>query len=437
MSIQDLSAWEGVAKRFGSSSDDIDGAFRKTQSLVESIKNGVASGDVLTWLAKAGVNTAQLLDKATPIADKLKLIQGALSKSNAGDAQFFGQKAGYSEDTINMLRETSSNIDGLLTAQKAMNVETAEDLKNAKERSRAWMDLEDTFSRAAKDILNDLTPALEGAAKALKELFKIAGEHKTVTEVLLGTLTAISALKFVALISWFGKLTGAIGGAGVASTGLLGRLAAMGTGLAGKALGGLGMLLHSDDLNKGEEEFLAKQSRSPVKATNSSSLFAGLEKQYGLPAGLLDSVWAQESGRGKNMKSKKGALGHFQFMPGTAKQYGLRNPNDLRESSTAAAHLLSDLLKQFHGNLPQALAGYNWGAGNVTKYGLNRSPLETQNYMRQVQGRMNGGSGNSSEVNIASITVNTKATDAQTMARDMTPALKQYLNVSKANSGLS
>ena len=58
-------------------------------------------------------------------------------------------------------------------------------------------------------------------------------------------------------------------------------------------------------------------------------LFASLEQQHGLPAGLLDAVWATESSRGKRMLSPAGAQGHFQFMPATAKQYGLTDANDL------------------------------------------------------------------------------------------------------------
>ncbi|GAN62586.1 hypothetical protein AA0313_2337 [Acetobacter indonesiensis NRIC 0313] len=41
-----------------------------------------------------------------------------------------------------------------------------------------------------------------------------------------------------------------------------------------------------------------------------------LEKQYGLPNGLLDGMWAQESSRGLNaVPSKAGVLGDFQIMP--------------------------------------------------------------------------------------------------------------------------
>lgn len=113
-----------------------------------------------------------------------------------------------------------------------------------------------------------------------------------------------------------------------------------------------------------------------------------LEGQYGLPAGLLDSVWAAESGRGRAMLSPKGAQGHFQFMPATAKQYGLQDPNDLTQSATAAARMLSDLMAQSGGDVQKALAGYNWGIGNVQRKGMDAAPAETRNYIAKVTGNM-------------------------------------------------
>lgn len=138
---------------------------------------------------------------------------------------------------------------------------------------------------------------------------------------------------------------------------------------------------------QGQQQAAAAPAMAP-KYADAAARMAALEKQYGLPAGLLDSVWQTESGRGKNMRSSVGAQGHFQFMPDTAKQYGLANPDDFNQSSDAAARYYRDLLKKYGGNLEQALAAYNWGPGNVDKKGLANAPLETRNYMNRVMGGM-------------------------------------------------
>ncbi|MFY4008413.1 transglycosylase SLT domain-containing protein [Achromobacter denitrificans] len=119
-----------------------------------------------------------------------------------------------------------------------------------------------------------------------------------------------------------------------------------------------------------------------------AALFDNLEKQHGLPQGLLDSVWLEESGRGRNMLSPAGAQGHFQFMPATAKEWGLKDPNNLEESSEAAARYLKWLLGRTGGDVKKALAAYNGGIGNLERLGLEGMPAESQKYYRDVLGRL-------------------------------------------------
>jgi len=115
-------------------------------------------------------------------------------------------------------------------------------------------------------------------------------------------------------------------------------------------------------------------------------LFAGLERVYGLPEGVLDRMWKKESGRGLYMLSPKGAQGHFQFMPGTAKEWGVDDPNDLNQSATGAARYMSYLMKRYGGDVTKALAAYNWGMGNLESKGLGAAPLETRKYVEDVGG---------------------------------------------------
>lgn len=115
---------------------------------------------------------------------------------------------------------------------------------------------------------------------------------------------------------------------------------------------------------------------------------AGLEKKYQLPSGILDRVWSRESNRGDPnfMRSPKGAKGHFGFMDKTAKEYGLDDPDDFKQSADAAARKWSDLMKRYGGNARMAAAAYNWGDGNLARFGLGNAPKETRGYMDAVAG---------------------------------------------------
>ncbi|MCP6701031.1 lytic transglycosylase domain-containing protein [Klebsiella pneumoniae] len=123
--------------------------------------------------------------------------------------------------------------------------------------------------------------------------------------------------------------------------------------------------------------------------------FGALEGKYGLPAGLLSSVAATESGGDPFAVSPKGAKGPFQFMDGTARDLGLKGMDvyDPHKSADAAARYLRYLLDATGGDLEKALASYNWGLGNVKKKGMNNLPSETRNYVPKVMAGMRPGAG--------------------------------------------
>ncbi|HBR7891115.1 TPA: lytic transglycosylase domain-containing protein [Klebsiella pneumoniae] len=123
--------------------------------------------------------------------------------------------------------------------------------------------------------------------------------------------------------------------------------------------------------------------------------FGALEGKYGLPAGLLSSVAATESGGDPFAESKAGAKGLFQFMPGTAKDMGLKGRDvfDPHKSADAAGRYLRYLLDATGGDLEKALASYNWGLGNVQKKGMDNLPSETRTYVPKVMAGMRPGAG--------------------------------------------
>lgn len=119
-------------------------------------------------------------------------------------------------------------------------------------------------------------------------------------------------------------------------------------------------------------------------------MFNKLESLYQLPAGLLKSVAITESGGNQFAVSGAGAKGLFQFMDGTARDMGLRGNDvfDPEKAAQAAAKYLSQLLRANGGDLSKTLASYNWGIGNVKRYGMRLMPKETRNYIPKVMSNM-------------------------------------------------
>lgn len=109
---------------------------------------------------------------------------------------------------------------------------------------------------------------------------------------------------------------------------------------------------------------------SKVQANAAKYNFSSLESKYGLPSGTLSAIHAIETGNtGKTNQVNKqtGATGGFQFLEGTAKQYGVKDRTDLAQSAEGAAKYMSYLLKLFKGDLEKAVRAYHAGEGNVQK----------------------------------------------------------------------
>ena len=104
----------------------------------------------------------------------------------------------------------------------------------------------------------------------------------------------------------------------------------------------------------------------------------------GLDPNMAVAQLTQESGLNVNAVSSAGARGIAQFMPATAKQYGV-DVTDVRSSIDGWGRYMSKLKNQF-GNEDDARAAYNWGEGNMSKYlkGNRTMPTETKNYNKSI-----------------------------------------------------
>jgi len=133
----------------------------------------------------------------------------------------------------------------------------------------------------------------------------------------------------------------------------------------------------------------AEQEAAAKPSWLDSMYIKELERKRGLPSGSLDYIWQKESNRKLISKpSPKGAKGPFQFMPETATQYGVENPEDFKQSAEGASKYLQYLLKHYNGDIEKAWAAYNWGESNLDKdiaaHGSdwkNYLPDETKKYI--------------------------------------------------------
>lgn len=108
-------------------------------------------------------------------------------------------------------------------------------------------------------------------------------------------------------------------------------------------------------------------------------------ERYRIDPGLIRAVIHVESAFDPMAVSPKGARGLMQLMPETARAYGVENVHDPIQNLEGGVAYLSDLARQYDGDVALALAAYNAGPTAVERAGGIPRYRETIDYIEKIQ----------------------------------------------------
>lgn len=373
-----IKALDYAFRQLGGSGDQI-------RSSLENMSRAMRLNPGLTGLLESLGVQVQGRDRA----DVLNDLVSALSKMPHYIGAQYAQMFGLDPDTLLTLQQNMAEFKKLQEDRKKMAAEAGVDMDQATEAGKKYAQaLREIWERVGllKDALAiRLLPAMQDTAAVinlmLTDLTRLVREFTTWADF---------AQRFKE------GVTGRPTGGGV----VLSEDSQIRLGIAGDPHEAPSLWQRTKEawggLWGGSKQGQTSKPPPPAAATSSAPMagsleekqayLASLELKYGLPAGWLDRVWKKESGRGTNMVSPKGALGHFQFMPDTAKQYGLKDPMNFMASADAAGRYFRDLDRMFGGDQAKMAAAYNWGQGNVMRKGLGAAPAETRDYVQSIAG---------------------------------------------------
>lgn len=283
MSAKDLAMWQLANKNAGGSAEGMTAQLKAQADEIANIKMG-QSPDTAQWFYRLGGNPDDLRkDVKTALMAKSKIVS-ELYKKDPILASSMSLKLGINDDSFNLLKKTPDMLEAARQAQSRLADEQAK-ASIPMESFRKKLDtLKNNFEAVGVKILTSLMPQFDRfanwldqhrgdieewankASAAIERFVKWADDAAQSVGGWKNVLIALIALEVLSIVSPILSLAaalatlatsmGAVGGvAGAGALSVLGRL----VGIAAKLGVGAALLFHTDDLNAGEDEELAKR----------------------------------------------------------------------------------------------------------------------------------------------------------------------------------
>ncbi len=124
---------------------------------------------------------------------------------------------------------------------------------------------------------------------------------------------------------------------------------------------------------------------TPLYLTSFKGYINTAASRYGVEPALIRAVIHAESAFKPDAKSRVGALGLMQLMPGTAKDMGVNDPLSPEQNIQGGVRYLAWLMQKTGGNITLATAAYNAGPGAVERHRGIPPYAETETYVKRLR----------------------------------------------------
>ena len=134
----------------------------------------------------------------------------------------------------------------------------------------------------------------------------------------------------------------------------------------------------------------ADRGKLAYNAPELNEYAAYVERQNGLPPGLINALKNAGERSNSGQVSPVGARGVMQFMPENLKKFGVADPTDPVQSIDGAARYLKETLRQYGGNVEAVIADYNGGPRQARRVMNGEQPAapETRAYLERVRAEL-------------------------------------------------
>lgn len=465
--VDSLHRWGQAVKQNGGTAEGFQATIQNLSAGVTELMRG-GNENLRGFLSTLGIGLQDATGKAKSMEQILLDVASAVEAGKLGPSRAnqvnFLQQMGLDDGTINLLLKGRKDVEKALAAQTGYN---ESDAKKALEYEQKWLQAQEKINGYMREItyklLPSLIPAIDAIGTAVSNMApyvaKMVDGFVTLNEKtdgwLANLLLALGAVKGISLLlpkaaGGAGAAAGAGAAGGAAAGGFFGKLFKF--GVAGAAL------TYSGDLNAGEEAELARRrNMAPTidtgpRPSSEPSPHASTKKtraERNFNPGNLN--YAGQAGASLE------AGGNARFAKFNSEEEGIAAlVRQLRLYQQRGIDTIGEIVKKYappSENDTQAyVANMARWTGLSADEKLNFNDTETVRRMVEGISRKEGrytpltegqimsginlanqraGIAGTTSIQTGDITINTQATDAAGIARDLYPAL-----VANANSGM-
>lgn len=213
MSVEDLQAWQGAAEAMGAEGDALNAMLiDMNEYLVDMVQFG--SGPAVDILNKLGISATDAAGNIRPATDILLEMAEAGEKISRQEMLAYGKIMGFDESVIDILMQGRKGLEDLLAAQKELAVFNKEDAEIAKQGKIAWNGLikslqaiQAVIMRAVMPVLVTLTNWLTKAVVWARQnqpfmIALVVGFALAISKMLIPALIKLVATGFAAMAPW-------------------------------------------------------------------------------------------------------------------------------------------------------------------------------------------------------------------------------------------
>lgn len=213
MSVEDLQAWQGAAEAMGAEGAEVNEMITDmNEHLVDMVQ--FSSGPAVDILNKLGISAKDAGGNIRPAVNVLLDLAEASEKVGKQNMLAYGKMLGFDAGMIDLLLQGRKGLEDLLKAQKELAVFNKEDTEIAKQGRIAWQGFVKSLQAIQAVIMRSVMPVLVTLTNWLTKAvvwarnnqpFMIAlvvGFALAISKMLIPALVKLAATGFAAIAPW-------------------------------------------------------------------------------------------------------------------------------------------------------------------------------------------------------------------------------------------